>query len=60
MFKYRYTGRGVIAFEVDDKRYVVGVHDKRISTEVDLPRKVDVPGLELVELKEKTKKSKGE
>lgn len=53
---YRYTGSGVIGFEVDKKRYVIGINDKRIPTEVELPKKVDIPGLELVE--EKSKKSK--
>ena len=48
MFKYKYTGTGVIAFWVDKKRYEVGV-DPKLSTEVDLPKKVDIPGLELVE-----------
>ena len=54
---YKYTGSGVMGFEVDKKRYVVGINDKRIPTEVELPKKVDIPGLELVEEKEKIKRS---
>ena len=52
---YKYNGSGVMGFEVDKKRYVVGINDKRIPTKVELPKKVDIPGLELVEEK-KTKR----
>ena len=55
MVKYKYTGSGVMSFEVGDKRYTVGVHDKRIPTEVELPKQVDIPGLELVGEKKKNK-----
>ena len=55
MPRYKYTGSGVMGFEVDKKRYVVGINDKRIPSEVELPKKVDIPGLELVEEK-KTKR----
>ena len=58
MPRYKYTGSGVMGFEVDKKRYVVGINDERIPSEVDLPKKVDIPGLELVE--EKSKKLKGD
>ena len=53
MVKYKYTGSGVMSFEVDKKRYVVGKHDKRLSNVVDLPKKVDIPGMELIEKKMK-------
>ena len=54
---YRYTGSGVMGFEVDKKTYVVGVNDYRLKDTVELPKKVDIPGLELVGEKEKPKRS---
>ncbi len=55
MPKYKYTGSGVMSFEVDKKKYVVGKNDYRLKDVVDLPKKVDIPGLELVGEKKKTK-----
>lgn len=52
---YKYTGSGVMGFEVDKKRYVVGVNDARLKSTVELPKKVDIPGLELVGEKKKQK-----
>lgn len=55
MYKYRYTGSGVMTFTVDEKSYTVGVHDHRLSQFVELPKKVDVAGLELVDDKKNKK-----
>ena len=52
---YKYTGSGVMSFEVDKKRYTVGKNDYRLKDTVELPKKVDVPGLELVEDRKKKK-----
>ncbi len=53
MVKYRYTGTGVMTFYVGEKSYTVGKNDYRLKDVVDLPRKVDVPGMELIERKNK-------
>ena len=64
MYKYKYTGRGVMSFFVEDGRYTVSGE----GDTVELPIKVNIMGLELmkeekeenVEKKEKsrTKKTK--
>ncbi len=57
---YKYKEKtGVLAFYVDNKRYEIGFHPKLKMT-VDLPKKVDIPGLELVDELKKIKKTKGE
>ena len=53
---YKYTGSGIMSFEVDKKRYTVGVNDYRLKDTVELPKKVDIPGLKLVD----EKKTKGD
>lgn len=55
--KYKYTGSGVMAFWVEGKRYEVGVHP-RLSIEVELPKKVNIEGLELVDESKQDKKKK--
>ena len=62
MAKYRYTGNGIMAFVVDEKRYEIGVHPL-LKMEVELPRRLRedelslIGGLKLVdELNKKTKK----
>ena len=52
---YKYTGSGIMSFEVDKKKYTVGINDHRLKDTVELPKKVDVPGLELVGEKKKIK-----
>ena len=52
---YKYTGSGVMSFEVDKKKYTVGKNDYRWKDTVELPKKVDVPGLVLVGEKRKNK-----
>lgn len=58
MYKYRYTGSGVMTFTVDGKRITVGFQHPRLPNIVELQKKVDVAGLELVDDK-KNKKGDG-
>lgn len=55
--KYRYTGSGVMTFSIGEKSYTVGKNDYRLKDTVDLPKKVDIPGLVLVEESNKSKKN---
>jgi len=57
MYKYKYVGKEILAFTVDDQRYEVGVH-KNLPMEIELPKKVNIPGLELVEKDGLKRKSK--
>lgn len=62
---YKYTGKGIIAFTVDDIRYEVGFRNPKLKDTVELPRKLSekelglIGGLKPVEKvheKDKTKK----
>jgi hypothetical protein len=53
---YKYTGTGIMAFWVEGKRYEIGIHP-RLSTEVELPKKVKIAGLEEVTTKRKSKEN---
>ena len=65
MVKYEYTGVGIMAFYVDDKRYEIGVHP-RLKKEVELPRKLKddelalIGGLRLVDEPKKKKEKESE
>ena len=62
MYKYRYTGgpTGIMTFYVDNKSYTVAHNHATLPEVIDLPKKVDIVGLELVEQDTKRKKSKKE
>ena len=56
MVKYKYTeNTGVMTFQAFGKSYTVGKHDSRLKDTVELPKKVNIPGLELVEELKKNK-----
>ena len=59
MHKYRYTGGpgGIMTVFVDDKPYMVANNHLTLPDVIDLPKKVDIVGLELEE-DTKRKKSK--
>ena len=59
MYKYRYTGGtgGIMTFYVDDKSYTIAKNHRTLPEVIDLPKKVDIVGLELEE-DTKRKKSK--
>lgn len=45
--KYKYTGSGIMTFNVDGKDYTVGVNP-RLKTDVELPRKLKKEELDLI------------
>ena len=51
MYKYRYTGGpgGIMTFSVDGKYYTVAKNHRTLPEAVDLPKKVNIIGLELEE-----------
>ena len=55
MPKYKYTGNGIMTFYVDDKRYTVSYKNR----EVELPKKANIAGMELVD-ESRSKKNKGD
>lgn len=63
MYKYRYTGGkdGIMTFWVDDKSYTVANSHATLPEVIDLPKKVNIVGLELEEdtKRKKTKEEKG-
>lgn len=53
MFKYKYIGEGMYCFKVNGIRYkVIKDHDS-VSDTVELPIKVNLPLLELIEQEQK-------
>ncbi len=58
MYKYKYTGGkdGIMTFFVDGKSYTVANNHATLPQVIDLPKKVEIVGLELEEdMKRKTK-----
>ncbi len=58
MYKYKYTGgpTGIMTFWVDKKSYTVANNHATLKDTVELPKKVDIVGLELEEdMKRKSK-----
>ena len=62
MYKYKYNDTGIISFTVEGKTYSVAYNHAVLKDTVELPVKVNINGLDLVEegRKGKTKKSEGE
>ena len=63
MYRYRYTGGkgGIMTVFVDDKSYEVADNHRTLPEVIDLPKKVNIVGLELEEdtKRKKTKEDKG-
>ena len=63
MYKYKYTGGngGIMTFSVDGKHYTVAGSHRTLPEVIDLPKKVNIVGLELEEdtKRKKTKEEKG-
>ncbi len=57
MFKYKYTGTGIITFTIEDKSYTLGYNHAVLKDTVELPVKVNIIGLELIE-EEQNRKTK--
>lgn len=51
MYKYKYTGGpgGIMTVFVDDKRYTVANNHRTLPEVIELSKKVNIAGLELVE-----------
>ena len=64
MYKYRYTEtkEGIMTFYVDGKEYTVASNHKTLPSEIELPKKVNIVGLELEEdmKRKKSKEEKGD
>ena len=63
MYKYKYTGGkgGIMTFYVDDTDYTVANNHRTLPEIIDLPKKVNIGDLELVEdmKRKKIKEDKG-
>lgn len=62
MYKYRYTEtkEGIMTFYLDGKEYTVASNHKTLPNEIELPKKVNIVGLELEEdTKRKKTKEQG-
>ncbi len=62
MYKYRYTGGkdGIMTFFIDNKSYTVAKNHLTLPEVIELPKKVNIGGLELEEdMKRKKTKSEG-
>lgn len=58
MFTYKYTGTGIISFTIEDKTYTVAYNHAVLKDTIELPIKININGLELIEEEQKRKKSK--
>ena len=58
MFKYKYEGTGIMTFTVDEKSYTVGYNHAILSDTIELPEKVNIAGLVLIEEEQKRETKK--
>ncbi len=62
MYKYRYTGNGIMTAHIDGKSYELGYKHRTLKDTVELPRKLKEDELALIgglELVDDSKKKKG-
>ncbi len=55
MYKYKYTGTGIMTVEIDKKRITVAHNHRTLPDTIELSKKVNMPGLELIEEDKKRK-----
>jgi len=60
MYEYEYTGGtdGIMTFEVDGKSYTVAKNHPTLPEVIELPKKVNILGLKLIEEESKRKSKK--